>query len=180
MTEKLKVVEGLYLNPSPLLWALQEHPGLWNQHTARTEHPESPHREMSDIWVRFAKNEANIAYQDTPHESDWYPPADVLPVKPYVQAIYEAVKGVELGGVLITRQPPGATCYPHVDGGWHARHYEKFALQITSAPGQTFCVEDQFIEPKPGQVFWFDNSYVHWVSNKTPYDRMTLIVALRR
>jgi hypothetical protein len=41
-------------------------------------------------------------------------------------------------GVLITRIKPGQICKPHTDPGWHARYYDKFAVQIEAAPEQ--CV----------------------------------------
>ena len=85
----------------------------------------------------------------------------------------------ELGGVLITRIPAGKECKPHSDPGWHARRYQKFGVQITSAPGQKFCFEDAELETKPGDIFWFDNEYTHWVTNPTPYERITMIVCIR-
>ena len=85
-----------------------------------------------------------------------------------------------LGGVLITKIPAGMECKPHVDGGWHAGHYEKYGIQIASAPGQRFCFEGESLETRPGDVFWFDNSHTHWVTNDTEHDRITLIVTLKR
>jgi quercetin dioxygenase-like cupin family protein len=58
--------------------------------------------------------------------------------------------------------------------------YEKFAVQIASAPGQAFCFEGERLETKPGDVFWFDNQHLHWVTNDTPYERVTMIVCIRK
>ena len=66
------------------------------------------------------------------------------------------------------------------DHGWHAKYYEKFALQIEASPGQEFCFEDARLETKPGDLFWFDNSYTHWVTNPTKYDRVTMIICIKR
>jgi quercetin dioxygenase-like cupin family protein len=166
------------LNVTPIHWALQEHPELWNQHTARTESPESPHHGLDDIWARFGDPER--AEDGAAHDSFWYPSADVLGVKPLCLDLMRSVEGVELGGVLITRIPSGAECKPHTDPGWHARRYEKFAVQITSAPGQKFCFEGEELETRPGDVFWFDNQHLHWVTNPTPYERITMIVCIRK
>ena len=166
-----------YLDPSPLYWALREHPEFWNQHTARTEHQSSPHHDLDDIWVRYAPD---FEKGQKEHESQWYPCADVLPVRPYVDLICQYMGATQLGGVLITRIPPGKMCKPHVDPGWHAERYEKIAFQVTSAPGQKFCFEGEELESRPGQLYWFDNSYKHWVTNDTPYERVTMIVSLRR
>lgn len=176
MTRIQLVARGL--NVAPLLWALQEHPELWDQHTARTADPTSPHHGLSDIWARYAPPEQ--AGENAPHEAVWYPCCDVLPVRPIVEPLIDYVKGKKLGGVLITKIPAGASCKPHQDHGWHARYYEKFAVQVQSAPGQRFHFEGEGLETRPGDVFWFDNAHTHWVTNPTPYDRITLIACIRR
>jgi quercetin dioxygenase-like cupin family protein len=165
------------VNAAPLYWALQSHPELWNQFKDRTESPASPHHGLDDIWVRFG-SQAN-ARDDKPHDAHWYEAADVLGVKQMCLDLMRHVEGVELGGVLITRIPPGAECRPHTDPGWHARRYDKFAIQVASAPGQRFCFEGESLETKPGDLFWFDNQFSHWVTNPTPYERVTLIVCIR-
>ena len=169
-----KIGDGVPVGP--LHWALQANPQFWDQNTARTESPTSPHHGLSDIWARYA---APGVDGSQPHESVWYPVADVLPVRELVYPLMSHLQGDQLGGVLITRIPPGGICRPHTDPGWHARHYEKFGVQITSAPGQRFHVEDQSLETKPGDLFWFDNSFTHWVTNETPYERITMIVCIR-
>ncbi|MDP9124029.1 MAG: aspartyl/asparaginyl beta-hydroxylase domain-containing protein [Pseudomonadota bacterium] len=162
-----------------LHWALLEHPELWDQNTARTENPASPHYGLSDIWCRFASPSAGAQAALEPHESVWWPAADQLPVHDLVEPLVRSVDGVQLGGVLITRIPPGGGCAPHADRGWHAQHYEKFAVQVASAPGQAFHFEDGHLVTKPGDVFWFDNAHTHWVTNNSQYERITLIVCIR-
>ena len=177
MSEKIKLLaQGVHV--APFLWALQSQPELWNQHTTRTESPASPHHGLDDIWVRYG--DAGRAKDGAAHESHWYPCADAFGIKPLVYDLMRQVEGDQLGGVLITRIPPGATCKPHTDPGWHARYYQKYAVQITSAPGQRFCFEGEALETKPGDVFWFDNQFLHWVENPTPYERVTLIVCIRK
>ena len=162
-----------------LQWMVRSHPELWNQYTARTEDPASPHHGLDDIWLRFADSGGrNVGGEE--HESIWYRSSAVLEVKPVVSKIYDRFGGKKLGGVLMTRIPPGASVKPHQDHGWHAREYEKIALQVESAPGQRFCFEDDELETKPGDIFWFDNQYTHWVVNPTPYERVTLIICMKR
>lgn len=166
------------LNVAPIYWNLLQHPELWNTHTNRTESPDSPHHGLDDIWARFG--DPARASDGSPHDSFWYPSADVLGIKAMCHDIMRHVEGVELGGVLITRIPAGATCKPHTDPGWHARRYQKFGVQITSAPGQKFCFEGAELETKPGDLFWFDNQFLHWVENPTQYERVTMIVCIRK
>ncbi len=158
-------------------------PQLWDQHRMRTEHPNSPHREASDIWVRYnaPENFTTIEEFNGPHESSWYPAADVLRAKPYVMAIFQAMGGTRLGGVLITKIPAGKQVYPHRDTQWHATYYDlKVALQIASNPEQSFCFDDSSLSALPGELYVFDNSKRHAVLNPSNEDRITMIVCMRR
>lgn len=152
---------------------------LWDRRTERTRHPNSPHNGLSDVWVRYAPPGVDGSQ---PHRSAWYvEEAAALPeLVSLVYVLMGLLRGDELGGVLVTRIPPGATCKPHTDPGWHARHYEKFGVQIASAPGQEFHVEDVSLETVPGDVFTFDNARTHWVTNDTAHERITAIVCIRR
>lgn len=165
------------INVTPMLWALQANEHLWNQNPGRTQSPDSPHHEVDDIWARYSPPAEVMEHG--PHESVWYPAADSLPVKDLVYPLMHHMQGDRLGGVLITRIKAGKSVKPHTDPGWHARFYEKFAIQIQSAPGQRFCFEDESLEPKPGDLYWFDNAHTHWVTNDTPHDRITLIVCIK-
>lgn len=159
------------------------HPELWNNFDLRTNHPASPHREMDDIIVRYnarSKFEGDRDAFNGPHDSVWWEAIEKLPsIYSMVWDLMREVGGERLGMVLITRQPPDTTCYPHKDGGWHAQHYEKYAIQLEAAPGQSFHVEDKSLETRAGDCFWFDNSRAHWVLNPTVFGRMTMIVCIR-
>lgn len=157
--------------------ALAEHPELWNQRKERTDPADSPHHGLDDIWARFA--DPATMQPDGSHDSIWYPCADVIPVRELVYPLMAAVQGERLGGVLITRIKPGQVCKPHKDPGWHARYYDKFAVQIEAAPEQAFHFVGQSLVTKPGDVYWFDNSHTHWVANESQVDRITLIVCIK-
>lgn len=176
MSDKLSLI-ARNINVNPLLWELLSHPEVWDTNTERTSPPDSPHHGLSDVWVRYAEGGCRV---DGPHESVWYDSPILQAVQDLVFPLMAAVKGTRLGGVLITRIPPGQMCQPHVDPGWHAAYYDKFAIQIASAPGQAFHFDDESLESHPGDVYWFDNSYNHWVTNPTQYDRITLIVCIRK
>lgn len=171
---KINKITGA-LNVAPLLWAIQANPQLWNAERQRTADQESPHHHVDDIWVRYS----GTPKEPGPHESIWYPAAEVLPVRDLVYPLMNFVKGERLGGVLLTRIPAGKQCAPHADKGWHAEYYDKFAIQVQSAPGQFFCFDNERLEPMPGDLYTFDNSHTHWVTNDTPHDRITLIVCIK-
>src|SRR5580658_1128136 len=107
---------------SGLQQQLAAHPEVWNTVTLRTEHPRSPHREVSDIWVRYnalSNYHGDMQRFNDVHVSEWYPVSEVLTE---ARRLAEAVAdGRDIGAVLITKIPGGKQVYPHVDVGWHAR-----------------------------------------------------------
>ena len=166
---------------APLAQQLAAHPGIWNQHRWRTEHPRSPHREVDDIWVRYNAVENIGPHFNDPHEAVWYPVVEKIPsVKMLVNEVQRIVEGEHLGGVLITRVPAGKQVYPHVDQGWQAMSHDKYAVQIAGHAEQSFCFEDESLSALPGELYRFNNQAPHWVLNPTSEDRITLIVCVRR
>lgn len=166
-----------------LVKQLEQHPELWNEFDLRTNHPQSPHRELSDIFVRY-NAWSNFCGDrqafNEPHEAVWWPAAEKLSaVRDIVFSLMRHVEGEHLGGVLITKIPAGKQCYPHIDVGWHARHYDKYAVQIASAPKQAFHVGPSQLSAEPGECYFFDNSITHRVVNDSDSDRITLIVCIR-
>lgn len=172
------------LDVAPLLAEIDAHPEAWNRYTARTAIRYGPHAQVSDIWVRYndiANFTGDLAAFNAPHEAVWYPVAQQIPsVVTLVNEVVRRVAGKRLGGVLITRIPPGGRVEPHVDRGWHAEFYEKFAVQLRGNAQQAFCFEDAELRPEPGDLYTFDNSRLHWVVNDSAEERMTLIICIKR
>lgn len=183
MKNLLHIAKGV--NILPLLLELKNNPELWNEHTFRTANPLSPHRDVSDIWVRYNDlanlDPLNQAAFHTEHDAVWYPSSDKLAsVKKLVYDLMHLVSGERLGGVLITRIPPGAQCHPHTDAGsWHSGYYDKYAIQLESDPQQAFCFEEGSFSAAPGDVYWFNNQDIHWVTNDSAVARITMIVCIR-
>ena len=166
------------LNVMQLALQLKRNPQLWNQRRERTQNPDSPHREVDDIWLRYGGGSYDESRQ--PHTSVWLDAATVLPeTKTHARAIMSLVHGDALGGVLITRVPPGARVHPHTDNGWHAQEYDKFALQISGHQQQAFCYADGEHVTLPGDLYWFNNQAEHWVINDSPVERITMIVCVK-
>lgn len=160
-----------------MLTALDNHPELWDTRVARTAPEGSPHHGLSDIWCRFAPMGSGALME---HESVWYEDvSDVIPIKEMAQQVIDMTGASVLGGVLITRIPPGAICKPHIDTGWHAESYEKIAVQLAANEKQAFCFEDATLVTEPGDVFWFNNQHLHWVTNDSNEARMTAIFCVR-
>jgi hypothetical protein len=167
-----------------ILLQLKRNPQLWNRNPIRTNTPSSPHYGFEDIHVRFRDlteyDGGDWAKFNGEHRSCWYKEADSLPaIKDLAFQLMTTMKGEELGGILISKIPPGGLCKPHTDTTWHAKYYDKYAVQLESHPDQAFCFEEgEHISP-PGEVYWFNNQAVHWVRNNSPVDRITLIFCIK-
>lgn len=167
----------------PIVEAINRNPHLWNQYTLRTQQYAGPHSRVSDIWVRYNSWDNFSGDREAfngPHDAVWYPSAVILGVRPMILELMHFVGGTRLGGVLITKIPAHGECLPHVDRGWHAEHYEKFAIQLAANEKQAFCFDGYRLVTQPGDLFTFDNSRTHWVTNDSDEDRMTMIVCIRR
>lgn len=173
----IRMIRRQAFDTSALLQQL-ECPGIWNKNPERTSHSHSPHREVSDIWVRYFPREKFLSQEEG--EIEWYPVAEQVGEAKRIASDLFSEFGMSLGGVLITRIPPGKQVYPHVDQGWHARHYEKFAVQVKGNERQKFHFRDESLITGNGDLFWFDNAFEHWVTNDSDEDRITLIVCIRR
>ena len=174
---------GSGFDVAPLLSQIDAHPDVWNRHTMRTAAYGTPHAKVDDIWVRYnawANFTGDPQAFNGPHASSWYPVVDEIPaVKPLVFDVMRLVEGEQLGGVLITRVPPGGRVEPHIDNGWHASYYHKIAVQLRGNADQAFCFEGAELRANPGDVYTFDNSYLHWVVNDSDAERITLIICVR-
>lgn len=170
---------------------INENPDLWNQHTLRTKDYGSPHREVSDIWLRYNSpnnfDPFNPEQFSDKHTSVWYPAVAKLPafekvLDDLLDKLEQRRIGIELGGVLITKIPPGKRVFPHSDAGkWHADYYDtKVLILLESAPGQTFNYANESHEGIAGEVFFFNNAPEHWVINNSDVDRISLILATKR
>jgi hypothetical protein len=162
---------------------IEAQPDVWNRHELRTTSCGTPHKDIPDIWVRYNAWEnftGDPAAFNGEHESSWYPVINQLPaVREIIFGVMHAVQGEKLGGVLITRVPPGKQVAPHADTGWHAQHYRKFAVQLKGNAKQAFHFEACSLVTQPGDLYTFDNSFLHWVTNDSDEDRITLIICIR-
>ncbi len=168
----------------PLRDQLARNPDAWDMHNGRTASYATPHKAVSDVWVRYnawSNFHGDMQAFNAEHESSWYPVIHQIPAAwSLCRRVMRYVGGHRLGGVLITRIPPGGEVKPHIDHGWHAGFYEKFAVQVAGNGKQAFCFEDSELRPEPGELYTFDNSRLHWVRNDSDSERITLIICIRR
>ena len=166
--------------------ALIRRSDLFGQYPYRGEVEGSPHVEMKDIWIRYKDVKPHIESGDfssfaDEHDSIWYDAYYELPeVHDPIFKVMTEVDGERLGGVLITKLPPGGKIKAHTDSGWHAQYYDKYYMPIQNEKGANFAFEDGVIDPGEGEVYWFDNSQLHWVENNSEIDRIAMIICIRR
>jgi mannose-6-phosphate isomerase-like protein (cupin superfamily) len=178
----VKLCEGI--DVSEILAQLNAHPELWDEHRQRKDAPDTPHGEMSDIWVRFRALEELTGpekYKE-PHFAVWYPAWEKLPaLQPLVFALMGLVEATYLGGILITKIPPGGKILPHDDrGGWHAEYHNcKVYFPLQSNDGCVNVCEDETVVMRAGEMWTFDNLKVHSVENNGDEDRITVIISMR-
>lgn len=162
-----------------LLDALNQQPDLWDQNDLRTSHVGSAHSDVSDIWVRFNRPDQGFGQQIDDTACYWYPASSRLPVDVSLYYLMMAVRGDQLGRVIITKLPPGGKITAHEDKGPPAEFYQRFHLCIQNEPGAVFKCGDEEIEPEPGMLFWVNNAVKHEVENNGNIDRITMIVDVK-
>lgn len=171
----------------PLRLALLQHPELWNQNAVRKVAPGTPHAAMSDIWVRYnddteCRKTGDYSKFNDAHDPIWYPAYYALPqLRPLIFWLMSRVEATRLGGVLITKIPPGGRIAPHADKGWHVEHYNtKLYVVLQANPQCVNRVEDESVLMQAGEVWFFDNTKEHEVVNDGDDDRITLIICMRK
>lgn len=176
MRNFLQIASGV--DVLPLLLQINLHPELWNANRERKDAPGSPHSEMDDIWVRHAESREEF---DGPHFAKWYPAYRELPsVRKMIFDAMARVQATHLGGVLITRIPPGGKIAAHTDFGWHPEFYNcKLYVVLASNQECIFRVEDERVAMETGDVWRIDNTKEHEVLNAGATERMTLIICTR-
>lgn len=167
----------------PLALALQRNSDLWGQNTERKTAEQSPHTQMDDIWIRWRVKEELTSKEkyNEPHFAEWYPAYYKLPqLRAIIYGLMARVEAVHLGGVLLTKIPPGGEIAPHADAGWHPEFYNtKVYVPVQTNPGVLNIVRNETVVMRGGDAWVFNNTVTHSVKNHGQDDRITLIVCMR-
>lgn len=185
-TSPFELLDSHGVEAGLILRELERQPQLWGQFGRRKLAPGTPHAGMTDIWVRYNDCRPFEARDDwrgfnDPHIPIWYPAASACPIlKDYVLSVAGRYEAEMIGGVLISRIPAGRGIEPHTDVGWHQTYFDtKLYLSLEAPEGAVFGTHHASITPKSGELWRFDNSVEHWVTNDGPGNRTTLIICLR-
>jgi hypothetical protein len=159
---------------------LATQPDLWNQNTLRTQHPDTAHAEVSDIWLWFNEVPTDPEAVINDIQTIAYPAWTQLPsLRRLVLDLMRRVDGVQLGRCIITKLPPGGQITPHVDHGAPAEFYTRYQIALQSLPGALFHCEDETVSFCTGEVWWVNNRVKHSVVNNSADDRIVCIVDIR-
>ncbi len=169
-------------------------PAMWGAHPLRQNFvKDSPHRDATDIWLRW--NEVNLLPPGAEHKMDTdqlvralddcevvaYPAWAAMPyTRNVVLDLMRHVEGVRLGRVMLTRLPHGSKIHPHADAGAPAWYYERYHVVVGCGDGPNkFRIGDEWVDMRPGSVWWVNNEVEHEVLNESGADRIHLIVDIR-
>jgi hypothetical protein len=164
----------------PVMRELATQPDLWNQNTLRTQHPDTAHAEVSDIWLWFNEIPEDPTAVINDIQTVSYPAWMQLPsLRRLVLDLMRRVDGVQLGRCIVTKLPPGGQITPHVDHGAPAEFYTRYQIALQSLPGALFHCEDETVSFCTGEVWWVNNRVKHSVVNNSADDRIVCIVDIR-
>lgn len=182
------------IDPLPLMHSILRRPDLWNANKTRTFHPQSAHRVVDDILLRyndFREGDdfvdrvcATVACQNMPAMA-------LLPeVLPILFSLMQRVHCEHLGRVFISRMAPGIRIPLHSDRippaeeafphrAVPAVYFSRYQIALKAQPGIVFKAGDEQVYMAPGEVWWFDNCVSHEVVNNSDDDRISLVVDMR-
>jgi hypothetical protein len=178
MSRFVRIATGI--DPLPLLLELHRADALWDQNPQRRTYPNSPHRAMQDITVRYMpEGLINISSRSAEHRNVFWPAWGALPsLRPMVFGLMARVQATELGSIIITKLPAGEQILPHSDSGWAPEYYNTKAHITVAGSAVTRC-EDEDCRQVAGDIFTFNNLLVHQIRNDGDCDRVCVIVSMR-
>jgi hypothetical protein len=136
---------------------------------------------MTDITVRYmAEDRVSLDSRRLEHRNVFWPAWQALPsLRPMIFALMQRVAAVELGSILITKLPPGASILPHSDAGsWAPEFYNCKAHMTLTGMALTTCDGEACVQ-RQGEVWTWDNLLVHSIENTGECDRICCIVSMR-
>lgn len=176
----------------PAMMAINRQTELWNQYSLRTQTEGTPHKEVEDIWLRMNDLEkcqqaaARDGFVDH-RESICYPAWEKLPqVRQLIMAVMSTVEGQRLGRCFVSRMKPGAQIYPHKDIGEdlsvyydNEPYYSRYHIVLQGLPGSLFHCEDETVNMRTGEVWWFNGALEHSVMNNSADDRIHIVADIK-
>lgn len=189
MKHFLRIASGV--ETAPLLLALHrldKMGEIWKEDTYLRDYPQGPFGDTESVILRFPPRSvheteealaAHLANFDQ-HECIDYPNFKQIPeARGLIYNLMAAVQGERLGRCIINKLKPGGQIYPHPDTAAHAEYYDRFHIVLQAGVGSLFTCEDEQVNMRTGEVWWFNNRLMHDVINNSADDRIHLVVDIR-
>jgi hypothetical protein len=179
MSRFVKIATGI--DVLPLQLELLRAAALWDENPQRRTYPNSPHRAMVDITVRYMpEGLINISSRSAEHRNVFWPAWHALPsLRPLVFGLMARVQAVELGSVLITRLPAGGEILPHNDSGSWAPEFYNTKAHVTIAGSAVTRCDGEDCQQVAGDIWAWNNLLMHQITNVGDDDRIACIVSMR-
>lgn len=100
-------------------------------------------------------------------------------VVPFVFGLMSAMQGERLGSILLTRVKPGFFIQLHTDMVGMEKYYDRFHIVVNANKHCFFTCGEETTVMQPGEVWWFDHTKPHSISNDGDSDRIHLIVDIK-
>lgn len=142
--------------------------------------PGSPHHQVDDILLRGPDLDQGLVEIHNDLRCDWYDEAHALPsCRVLTEDLMHAVGGRELGRVIITRLPSGASIEPHIDEGDAAAYYRRYHYCVQGEPGNTFIIGHHAQQMKSGEFWRVNTRLMHSVINNSFNDRIHIVIDIK-
>jgi len=184
MTEKKhfrRVFSGVPLED--VLSEVVENEELFGSFPIRTSFPGSPHEYIKDILLRGPEIRMGDSLEKLQNElfCHNYSTMDNFPnLYHAVRTLMIAEWGTALGRVIVTKLPPGGVIHRHKDEGDAAEEYDRYHIVLAGDNGNMFFINDEQEEMLPGDVWWVENTELHWVENRGQEDRIHIVCDIFR
>lgn len=160
------------LDVSALLGELSSNSKYWKEDTFYKTIADVTFRDIDCITLRYAnegsnENKDSLIYKEFPL------------IQSAVFDILGLLHGERLGGVMINRLSPGSTIPLHSDGLASNAYYHRFHLVLQTNDGVTTLIDNELYKMGVGEVWWFDHTKEHTITNNGDTDRIHLIVDIR-
>lgn len=111
-----------------------------------------------------------------------YDKTEAMAYCPYIEAFIEGL-GMETRRVRLLSLAPGSRIYWHHDAtnamdGHHDGHVARVHVPIVTAAGVELEISHERCVWRPGEVWWGDFSFPHRVANRSPVNRVHLVMDL--
>jgi len=152
---------------------------LWNWLNLRKA-PGLNHNVVEDIVLRFQPVQGQHTLMSFFNDLDCVDYFSQSFLKETMKLVTGSFDSTKMGRIIAAKLKPGATINSHVDEGAYVKAHDRFHLVITTNPDVKFSCGGEEVHMNSGEVWWFDNSKEHSVTNGGKAERIHVVVDMRK